>query len=212
MFLSNMPMDEGGETGNQDIWVVDRNGAGWGRPYNLGPPVNSENAEFFPSLTDDGTLYFTRQEMGSPENFIYRSRWVNGQYTTPEKMGPEVNCGTNRFNACIARDESYIIVPAVGMSDGFGGADYYVVFRNEDDTWSPPFNLGPGINNATGSGWSPYISPDGQYFFFMASKRPEKLPENLTIQYFRDHLDVPQNGNADIYWVHAGFIQGLRPG
>jgi len=212
LFLSNMPVDEGEEFGDQDIWVVDREGDAWGIPYNLGPPVNSEGSEFFPSLTNDGTLYFTRQENSSQENSIYRSRLVDGRYTMPEKLGPEVNCGTNRFNAYIHPDESFIIVPVIGMEDAIGGADYYIVFRNDNDDWSAPVNMGPDINNATGSEWSPYISPDGLYFFFMASKQPEaEPPEILTLNYLRDHLDRPQNGNADIYWVKADFIQSLRP-
>ena len=45
----------------QDIWVMDREGDGWGEPFNLGPPVNSDAPEFFPSITNDGTLYFTRE-------------------------------------------------------------------------------------------------------------------------------------------------------
>ena len=40
---------------------MDREGDGWGEPYNLGPPVNSDAPEYYPSVTSDGTLYFTRE-------------------------------------------------------------------------------------------------------------------------------------------------------
>ena len=57
------------------------------------------------------------------------------------------------------------------------------------------------------------MSPDGKYFFFM-STRPRvaaTLPETLTADSLRRWHDGPENGNPDIYWVDAGFIDALRP-
>ena len=47
---------------DSDIWMIERTEEGWGEPYNPGPPINTEGSEFFPSITADGTLYFTRDE------------------------------------------------------------------------------------------------------------------------------------------------------
>ncbi len=196
---------------NEDIWAVDRQGDGWGRPYNLGPPVNTSASEFFPSMTRDGTLYFTRGQEG--ESYIYRSRLVDGRYAEPQRLGPEVNSTSSQYNAFVHPDERYLILSTGDRDDTVGGSDYYVVFRYEDDTWSEPVNLGEPVNT-TGSGEiSPYVSPDGAYFFFMSSRRrpEESHPERLT----RDHLwavfTSPGSGAADVYWVDAGFIEELRP-
>jgi hypothetical protein len=212
-FLSNMPKALG-EAENEDIWVVDRSDTGWGEPYNLGAPVNSENSEFYPSVTRDGTIYFTRQEKGSRTGYIYYSHMVNGKYSEPEKLPEQVNCGTNRFNAYIQPEEKYIIVPAMGRDDSYGGTDYYVVFHNQKDQWSDPINLGDKINTASGREFSASLSPDGKYFFFMSTRLNPALGNNLTdtpitkLAYF---YGQPQNGNADVYWVVAGFIEKLRP-
>ncbi len=179
-FLSDMPKSKNEKQGNQDIWVVDRIGESWGEPYNLGEPVCSEHNEFFPSITEDGTMYFTRQLKGERENSIYRSKKnINGEYSQAERLPEQVNCGTNRFNAFVAPDESYIIVPASGMKDSFGGANYYIVFRNKDDSWSEPVNMGEEINKGLGRGWSPYVSPDEKYFFFMSSKSALKDKKDI---------------------------------
>ena len=86
-FLSTRPDTANGESeGDQDIWVMDRTGDGWSEPYNLGAPVNSEGAEFFPSVTIDGTIYFSRAEKGSRIHHIYRSRYVDGKYMAPDKL------------------------------------------------------------------------------------------------------------------------------
>ena len=197
---------------SQDIWAVDWEGEGWGEPYNLGSPINTEDAEFYPSVTRDGTLYFTRSRAGQ-ESHIYRSRFVNGAYQEPERLGPEVNSTPNQFNAFIAPDESFLILCTGDRDDSLGGTDYYVVFRREDDTWSRPINLGDKVNTPMDGEFSPYVSPDGRYLFFMSARRfpMERLPDTLTWEYLKGFRQMPETGNAGIYWVDAGFIQDLRP-
>ncbi len=198
---------------NQDIWVMDREGDEWGDPYNLGPPVNSDESEFFPSLTRDGTLYFTRGSSDGQESYIYRSRWVEGAYQEPERLGPEVNSTANQFNASISPDESYLIVCTGARDDTQGGTDYYVVFRNPDDSWTGPINMGEVVNTPGDGEFSPYVSPDGEYFFFMSTRimPDERIPELLTADFLRQYRRGPESGNAGIYWIKADFIERLRP-
>lgn len=208
-FLSNRP--DGDEApGDQDIWYVDRSENGWGSPVNLGEPINTNGGEFFPSLTSDGTLYFTRNKKGSTLNQIYRSKWENEAFQEPELLPEQVNCGSNRFNAHIAPDESYIIVPAVGMDDAYDGVDYYIVFRDSEDRWSEPINMGSKINQDNARGWSPYVSPDGRFFFFMATRTNEIEQADWNYESLKKLYHSSGNGNADIYWVDAGFIKILK--
>ena len=50
LFYSNRP----GGLGGYDIWAAPRTASGWGKPFNLGPTVNSEFNEFNPDPTPDG--------------------------------------------------------------------------------------------------------------------------------------------------------------
>jgi Tol biopolymer transport system component len=197
----------------QDIWVMDREGDRWGEPYNLGPPVNTEDSEFFPSMTTDGTLYFTRAPVGGEESFIYRSALVDGVYQEPERLGPQVNSAVGQFNAFIAPDESYLILCTGGREDTLGDVDYYVTFRSEDDRWSEPINLGEVVNTQGGQEVSPYVSPDGRYFFFMSLRalERERLPDTLSWDYLSRFRMLPEVGNPGIYWMDASFIEELRP-
>lgn len=198
---------------NQDIWVMDRVDGGWGEPNNLGPPVNTEGPEFYPSVTRDGTLYFTRGIDSTRESYIHRSRMADGRYQEPEKLGPEVNSTPMQFNAFIAPDESYLIVCTPRREDSRGGTDYYVVFRSEDDTWSAPVNMGNAVNTPADAEYSPYVSPDGKYFFFMSTRpRPDSgIPDTLTREFLLRYRTEPGSGNAAVYWIDAGFIERLRP-
>lgn len=70
-FVSDMP----GGYGGKDIWRCERKGDGWGVPENLGPEINTEGEEMFPSFRRDGTLYFSsdgHQGLGGLDIFSAR--------------------------------------------------------------------------------------------------------------------------------------------
>lgn len=210
-FMSNRPAAPGVE-GNEDIWVVDRTPAGWSAARNLGAPVCSPDPEFFPSVTRDGTIYFTRGTKGGRVEHIYRSRLVEGTYAEPERLPVEVNSGETHFNAFVAPDESYVIVEVNGRKDAVGPTDYYVAFRKPDGGWVETVNLGKPINLPGVLGYSPYVSPDGKVFFFMSQRvvgaRP---PGRLTYADYQRLATGPGNGLGDIWWVDAAVITDLRP-
>jgi len=213
-FVSYRPADGGSKPAeDEDIWMMEREAEGWGVPRRLAKPINTGQPEFFPSVTRDGTLYFTRRSEDRAE-FIFRARWVDGAYEPAEKLGAEVNAAPTQFNAFIDPDERFIIVCSWGREDSLGGVDYYIVFRDPDDTWTGPFNLGDKINTAEGQEWSPYVSPDGKYFFFMSSRttlqeRAARQPMTRT-DLNRAHQE-PMNGNSDIWWVDMAILEELQP-
>jgi hypothetical protein len=214
-FVSDRPPEGADEPhGNSDIWVADRVESGWGEPYNLGAPVNSAAQEYFPSVTLDGTIYFTRERKGERGNFIYRSRRVENAYGEPEKLPSQVNSGPAQFNAFIASDESYLILSVLGRPDAIGRSDYYICFRTPDDVWSDPINLGDKINVPEAQGYSPYVTPDGKYFFFMSTRASALgglAGQRVTQKKMLELLAAPGTGSSDTYWVEASFIEALRP-
>ncbi len=213
-FVSDRPDTSRGATeGNADIWVCERNGEDWSAPVDLGAPINTEVPEFFPSVTREGVLYFTRRDPDRRREIILRARPLpGGGFATPEELGPEVNCGLTQFNAFVAPDESYLIVCVAGRTENLGQVDYFIAFRDDDDTWHGPVDLGDRINGPGKEGWSPYVSPDGRAFFFMSTRR-QPAPENLaplTRAGLRNLHDAPGNGNGDIWWMDASFLAALR--
>lgn len=159
------------------IWFVQRDGASWGAPRLL-----SDQRDFYPTITGDGVMYFT-----DANNDLYRTKLVDGFMSTREKLTDSVNTAAAEYNACIAPDESFIIFTSFGWGAGFGGGDLFVSFREEDDTWSRPLNMGGGINSS-GHEYCPAISPDQKYMFFTSNVR----------------------GTEDIYWVDAAIIDSIR--
>lgn len=215
LFLSNRP-PEGRDPepgwGHQNIWQVERTGDGWTDPEALPPPVNTDGHEFYPSVTADGTLYFTRGGDGRAA-VIVRSRRVAGGWAEPETLGPAVNSVATQYNAFISPHEDLLLFSAIGRDDSHGGSDCYVSFRSTDDVWSGPVNLGDRVNDE-GDCDSASLSPDGRVLFFMSTRRDPSFGDDirgLSLRELVARQQRPGSGSADIYWVDAGFLAELGP-
>jgi len=200
---------------NNDIWVMNRINKGWGQPAKLGSNINTDVSETFPSMTIDGTLYFSRADKDNVQiEHIYRTKFINGQYGEAKKLPANVNSGKTQFNAFVAQDESYLIVSVYGREDSVGSIDYYIVYRNKNDEWSKPINMGKTINTPGAQEYSAYVSRDNNYLFFMSTRLPS-TNEIAKGKYSYKNLNTiynhHSNGNSDIYWMDTTIIEKLRP-
>jgi hypothetical protein len=64
LFISNRPDGDGKAREDMDIWLMEREGDGWGTPKRLAAPINSPASEWFPVLTTTGMLYFGSSRPG----------------------------------------------------------------------------------------------------------------------------------------------------
>ncbi len=168
-------------------WSRERPPAGAIQPGS-GPSSPPGLEDYYPTLTREGTLYFSSNRPGGfGENDVYRARRLNGQWTAPENLGRPVSSEFREFDPFIAPDESYVIFAST-RPGGLGGADLYVSFRERNGAWGEPKNMGPGVNSPA-SDYTPMLSPDGKYLFFTSGRE----------------------GQDDIFWVDAGVIAALRP-
>ena len=188
----------------------------WSEPYNPDTLLNKNNSQFYPSLTKNGTIYFTDTDAKSRKSFIYRCRMIGGEYGEAEKLPETINQeGTNTYNAFISPDESFLIACVDGRNNDLnpGFANYYIFFRDKNDNWSEGILFGPEINIKGSNAISASVSPDGKYLFFSAqktSKDVDKISRIKTLSSMIEFLNSPQNGNNDIYWVDAKIIDELK--
>jgi Tol biopolymer transport system component len=211
-FISRRPVSPNvspNAPGRLDIWTMDKTRTGeWGEPKNLGTPVNSEDSEYFPTLTRNGTLYFgSRRKGGIGGVDLYRSRFLNGKYLEPENLGDAINTTFDEFEPYIAPDESFLIFMAAGRPDGLGGYDLYISYKRNGQ-WTKAQNLGTPINSPADE-LSPKITPDGKYFFWASSRSAIDQPKSRpwTIQDLSNGYHRPQNGLGDIYYIDVGAVK-----
>ncbi len=187
-FSSKRPVQGSGESKDSDIWFVEKSSDNeWSNPTHL-ETLNSEGKDdYYTSITQDGTVYYSIFETHGSPGDIYRSRLVDGAYTRPERLEYSISTDFNDHDPFTAPDESYLIFTS-DRPGGFGGADLYISFKKHDGTWTEPKNMGEKINSEAYD-FTPMLSPDGQYLFF--TKNP--------------------GGNGDIYWVSSKIIDAYRP-
>ena len=210
--LEGEPVEQADEEGppESNFWVVDRQGDGWSEPRPIGPPINGFGNVAAPTVTRDGTMYFTRSLDDGWEG-IFRSHLVSGEYQEPERLPDNVNTTNAQFHSAIAPDESYLILSIYGREDTFGSTDYYVSFRDSNDVWSDVINLGEQINSEETEA-APCLSPDGRFFFFGSQAKLERTANpGMTFADLRNELNQPGNGSWDIRWVGTSVIEALRP-
>lgn len=201
-FVSNRPVNEGDSAkADWDIWKTERTSSGWAKPTHLDSPVNSSGSEFFPTLADNGNLYFgSSVKGGKGGSDIYVSRFINNKYTAPENLGDSLNTADNEYEPFIAPDESYLIFMAT-IPNGIINADFYISY-NLNGKWSKAKKLSSPINsNATE--WGGKVTRDGKYFFFGSSRNKiiDVLPQRENMQQFEKRLNATGNGLGDIYYI-----------
>jgi hypothetical protein len=154
LYSSNRP--EGSQPSG--IWVLDREGTGWGRPRHLGPGM-------YPTTAQNGNLYITDIHVPGEERIGVR-RFEDGQYGPLEMLDEGVNDGTPAIHPCISWDESFLIFdgPRPDALGGPGDSDFYISFRNPDGSWSPAAHF-LEISSTKGD-MTASLSPDGKYIFF----------------------------------------------
>lgn len=144
---------------------------------NLGENINSEDDEYWPSITVDGkTIIFTRlvgsksissQSHSLAQEDFYTSNFVDSiwQPCTPLTS---INTIYNEGAQTISSDGKLLFFTACTRNDGIGSCDIYYS-RNKAGTWSVPQNAGEPVNSPS---WEsqPSISANGESLYFVSNR------------------------------------------
>jgi hypothetical protein len=115
-FISNRPKKGNGNPEKWEIWFVKREGKDWGNPQILGSPFEGG---FYTTFTKDWVMYYTA---GNAENAdLYLSKYYDGKFGKPERLGNSVNTEKNEYNSFIAPDESFLIFPGMPIEKSIEG-------------------------------------------------------------------------------------------
>ena len=214
-FLSKRPVAAGQPARRDlDIWVMQREGNGWGAPRHLGNRVNGPNDEHYVTATRDGRLVIAAVRADSRnQGDLYEIPIENGEYGEPRNLGPVVNGpDTHETTPWVSPDGSVIIFGARGRQDSFGQIDLYVTVRDSvTGAWSAPVNLGPGVNSA-GTDYCPLISPDGEWLYFSSTRSwiDNGLERPISADSMRTLLRSPGNGLGDVYRIRIRDVPALQ--
>ena len=168
----------------------------WSNPVKM-DSLSSDSRDWFMSVSKNNTLYFATTYLPDPDNpslemngRILKSPSVGGKHLTKEIVDGVFN-QEDAGDPVISPNEDYMVFGSA-RDGGYGKADLYVTFKDEEGNWSEAINLGDKINTIH---WEsgPYISPDEKFLFFSR----------------RDSSGINARFST-IYWVSMDVVNSLK--
>lgn len=200
-FASNRPIGGDSTRTDYNIWYSELVDGHWNKPIALDTLVNSQQDEFYPSVSANGNLYFTATRTeGIGREDIFLSTFSEGKYQAPIVLDSTINTKVFEFNAYINPEEDLLIFSSYGRPDGLGGGDLYYSKKDKTGNWREAKNLGDIINSDK-LDYCPFIDIPRNNFYFTsdrakpAEERINTVPE-LTIE-----ANKVLNGMGNIYRI-----------
>jgi hypothetical protein len=164
---------------NSGVWYVMRNEDNWSEAKKLDLPLSLGRVSDF-NQGPHGGIFLTKMS----EKKMYYSEGKNDDISDIKAL--DIEFGVHGF---IAPKEDYLLVNARTTADGRKDHDLFVMFKEKDNVWSKPINLGASVNSHY-SETVARVTPDGKFLFFGRYDEPGKL--------------------SNIYWVSTKLITQLK--
>jgi len=121
-FVSDRP----GGFGQTDLWYCEKQADGsWGTPVNCGEKINTIAAEAFPTVNEEGILYFSSKGYAGLGGYdIYRVKGEKAAWEMPENMKAPFNSGADDMGL-ILKHNGYEGYMASNKQGGMGLDDIY---------------------------------------------------------------------------------------
>lgn len=145
---------------------------------NVGKAINSSFHEYSPLVSADGnTMIFTsnRPDKSGAENGaplfedIYISKKVNGQWSDPQKISPNINIKFNDAAASLSADGKTLM-----LYYEYGSGDIYVS-KLVGDEWTKPVALNENVNTPNFWETSAFLTADGKKLYFTSNREANNL-------------------------------------
>lgn len=169
------PSNIGGILDQGDIWYAEKVGDEWSTPIHGGDTLNHPGLNGVVGFSADGNRmyvlnFFNRKAQGEGKlkNGIAVTEKVGGRWGLPQLLNIRYFSNESiHLSATISRDEQ-ILIMAMKSFETFGNEDLYVSFRQPDDSWSQPENMGEDLNTF-GEEWAPFLASDNETLYFSSN-------------------------------------------
>jgi Tol biopolymer transport system component len=176
VFNSRRPHDDGRTSRHNDLWVVRREGAGWGAPRMIRELSTFDADESYATLTRDGRIIFhVWRALGGSRgrSDLYEARLRDGRFQAPTRL-PLSTDDLAEGDPWVAPDGSYLVFtrwPQEG--DWQTTCDLYIAFA-DGVRWTSAVPLTE--LNTPGPDYAVTVSPDGERVFYRAGNEYIERP------------------------------------
>jgi len=162
-----------GGFGKADMYVATRVSRQhpWGPATNLGPRLNTDAFEAFPTPSADGMmLYFNRSTTFDSQDsdiWVTSRAGAEGQWSAPQRASARLNSERAEFSPSLSAEGDTLYF----ASERSGSIEVWVSTRkNPSQDWGAPTGLGADVNVPGGMTLAPFISHDGRSLYFMSAR------------------------------------------
>lgn len=162
------PDNIGGPTDFGDIWMSKKDTNGdWQKPQHV-PSLSTSGNDVLIGFVDALTaLVYHSGKNGKRQGIHQYSRFGNSwNYLRVLEMGNFKNNSMHFSGRLVS--EGNIIIMSMNSYGTFGNEDIYISFKQSENIWSSPMNLGPQINSFAQE-QTPYLSEDLQTIYFSSN-------------------------------------------
>ena len=157
------------------------------RPLLLFPGESRGVADDMSVSTDGRELYFLgihphAHDGGVRSTDIWRSRRINGKWSTAEVLPPPISTNASEVYPVIVRDGSLYFTS--NRPGGLGRSSLYRAQRRADGTFAEPTLVPQPVNSEFGVG-DTFVSPDESYMVFGSGRPPSVGGGDLFVLYRR---------------------------
>lgn len=146
-YTSFRGVDGGPPRPDGDIWKVSRTASGWGTPVHLGPEVNTDANEFFPTTTADGALYFNSDRDGGVGAWdLYRAPRQGSGFGPAQLLAGDVNTAIWEFNPSLTPGAHFLAFASLDPDPLAPYSDVFFAVRGLGPDFSARVDAGPCIN------------------------------------------------------------------
>ena len=208
-FASNRPVFNDSARNDYNIWFSDKIGNTWTEPEALDTIINTRGKEFFPSLSENGNLFFTAtRKNGIGREDIFISELVEGKYQSPTPLPAEINSPLYEFNAYISPKEDVLIFSSYGRKDDLGGGDLYISRKDELGQWTKAVHMGELINSDK-LDYCPFIDWNARNFYFTSERIIHTSDQAESIDDIKRLANSAQNGYGNIYKIGLDQLEAV---
>lgn len=179
-FISTITTDSLASKTDSDIYYILRKNNTWQKELLKPQSINSQKEEYFVSLDKNQNLYYASNKTNHHNTSNDFELFYFDAQTGSDNHIPELGSPAYDDDPFIAADGSFIMF-ASSRKGGKGSVDIYLSVKNGTQ-WSSPVPLENQVNTEK-SEFCPYITPDGDYFFYYS--------------------------DGNIYWANANIIYDL---
>jgi len=153
----------------EDIYVSNFENGEWGKPLNLGSPINRRYHDACIGTSPDGQKLFIHRSRTARavQGHMYMSEKEGTKWKEPKSLGEDINSAGWESSACLTPDGKRLYFSS-DRPGGYGEHDLYYSDLTSTGQWGKAVNLGPDINTK-GDEESPYLHFDARTLFFSSN-------------------------------------------